>query len=270
MNGPPIPGNPLRMETRSWLLCVCALGLFACSTPNERADASTDAAVSDTAGDAPTRDAGPDDDSGGVDAHTPDALTPDAPGTDTGTATGCGSGPRSTFDLPRTCTEDPTCFDHPTCVEADRIAAGYGDHTPCGTFAFDASHSNEVCFETPPFADPERWPQDCGGVQYSGQVRFFCTEDSVAARFVANAETFGPPLDYFGHEYWAGSGGGSGDSRGLASFVDAAHFGLFGWQEVSVSPGSRVDLQVWFATSPFDMPGTLSFTGGFRATAPPE
>ena len=127
----------------------------------------------------------------------------------------------------------------------------------------------------PPFGPwPDSPPYECGRVQYEGRVNFYCNADrtSVAARFVATHTDTSGFGEYFGHDFQAGSGGGSGDSRTLSALIDTMTSRFFGWQEVELEePGRSVQLQVWFMTGSFVDPSMgRAYTGGFIATVPPE
>lgn len=184
-------------------------------------DAAIDSAI-DAAIDAPGLD------SGGSDAAVDAAL--DSSGFDAGEE-GCGSGEIvSGWDVPRTCLE-AECMDHPTCEATDLARAGYADHEPCGSMDITPSSSAEACMMVPPFGPfPESPPYECGSVQYEGYVHFFCNADrtSVAARFVATHTAESGLREYFGHEYWAGSGGGSGDGRMYSALIDINTSRFFG------------------------------------------
>jgi hypothetical protein len=126
--------------------------------------------------------------------------------------------------LPRSCRDRAECYDDPLCVEALLEADGRGDYTECGLSApFTAADASAVCDVGPPFGE---WTPEfmCGRVFYEGNVRTFCSPDgetvlfriSGTVRGVADGEYY----THYGHDYWSGSGGGSGYAFHLSTPLD--------------------------------------------------
>lgn len=159
-------------------------------------------------------------DSGGVDASGIDAGTPTEDG---GTSTaGCGTDMVDPgLRLPRSCYNDPGCYDHPLCVAAMLEADGRSGYTECGdAVPFDAAMSDEICNVGPPFGD---WGVEfmCGRASFEGTTRFFCSPDgsTVLLRFSGSVRSVTPGdyYTYYGHDYWSGSGGGSGHGYSVST-----------------------------------------------------
>ncbi len=278
MNGSSSPRNSAGMRILVRLVAIVVLG---CGDSGPDLDGGMDAGVVDGA-----RDDGGYRDMGHRDMAQRDMAQRDMSATDGGADTsldaasdsaptdggGCGSGSSSGgWDLPRTCLYDAPCFDHPICERLDRESAGWGDYTLCGEMPITTVSSDEACMETPPFGPwPDSPPYRCGTVQYEGSVRFFCHPDgAVAARFVATLR--GPEFEeYWGHEYAAGSGGGSGGSRTYSTYTPEGVVRFVGWEHVELDAGDTTTLQVWFMSNSAFEPGDFAYTGGFRSTIPPE
>jgi len=188
--------------------------------------------------------------------------------TDGGLVT-CGSdAPTGGRRLPASC-EEARCHGTDACAMAMLAGWDFVGYAPCGTTAtFDPASSDAIC-TSPPFFDYTYEPM-CGRLDYSGTVRLFCDSgsDSVVAYFWGSfTEGLGGPLAVYhaGHEYEAGSGGGSGlVSLGEAS-ADFTRIDFQGLEE-----GSEDDrLRVWFLAQDAIDPSITHTTGGFEVTLTP-
>lgn len=266
------PGNGGRMMRTSLPgTLVLMLALVGCDGgPGTPTDSGPDVTPTDAGG-------------GDVDGSTPtDAGSPGAdagpagddagPPGDGGGVPACGEGPAEpgTFGIPRSCRR-PECFDATICIGQQLEGLGYVGYAGCGMrLEIDPTSSNDACNEDPPFGGFET-PQRCGLLSYTGHVLFFCAPDGseVVARFSA---LFSPPdttvlYHHLGHEFWAGSGGGSGDSYSLSWPTDDFGERFVGFQSVGIPPSGSVRLVVWFLSGDFAEPHFIA--GGFAADLPP-
>ena len=262
--------NPLPLSLRAIIALFSIPVAIGCSDPPytgvDSGGGSGDAGRSSRDGGSPGSDGGLD---GGAEldsgALTVDAATP----TDAGPM-GCGTGPRDVQGVAANCSQ-PECFDSSLCVTQQLDAQGYVGYAACGMpLIIDPGSSAEACGEPAPFEPlpgepvPER---RCGEATFDGTVRFFCAPDGsrVVARFSAEISSTAPGVhSYLGHDYWAGSGGGSGDGYSR-SWPGTAGDRFFGFQAVDIPPGGATHLQVWF----FVGDTTMYYGGGFSADLPP-
>jgi hypothetical protein len=207
--------------------------------------------VDGSADSGPSTEAGTLTDAGGTDAATP--------GDDTGTPpTGCGSGVLDFAGIPRTCRNDAECYDHPACVAAHLEAADRRDYIECGDpVIFTSADSDATCALGPPFGD---WSTEfmCGRAAFEATVRFFCSPDgsTVLLRFSGTVRAVSPGehYTYYGHDYYSGSGGGSGYVFNLSTPLEE----LSGDRFVGLQPIERTSddaggwrpfsVTVWFIT----------------------
>lgn len=243
----------------SLLLCMaCAEPPMQDSDAGARADVGLGMGDSglDVADGATPSDAGPDRDGGTLGGD--------------GAAASCGMGDVDFGGVARNCAR-PECFDDDLCTRQQLDAQGHVGFTECGTpQIIDPSSSNEACMRDPPFGG-SKWARRCGELSYRGEVRFFCSaaRDAVVARFSATLTPGAPGIyAHLGHDYWAGSGGGSGDSYSVSWPTDDFGERFVGYQSVSIPAGGSAHLDVWFFSG--DLMSAMYVAGGFGADLPPE
>lgn len=204
-----------------------------------------------------------------------------ASGSDAGTVAGdggageCGTGPIDFSGIPMSCRR-PECYDNDTCAQLELSFQGYDGYTRCGSsLTFDPSSSTMACMEDPPFGwGPMPLEKRCGLTSFSGTVDFYCAPDmsEVVARWHGRMDwpTGGMGIYYYlGHDYWSGSGGGSGDSFNLTWPAETPGDYFVGFQSVALpTMGTpQAHLQVWFFSG--DLMSAMYYAGGFSADVPP-
>lgn len=252
-------------EAMTWI----ALGLLTiasgCAGEADADAGPVDAGASDGGG-------VPLDGGGGSDAGTqPDGSTPDAGAPSDGGEPACGEGP--TFSgIAQNCSRLP-CFEAPACVAQQLERQGHVGFTECGDpVPFSEADSIAACMEPSPFGPfPEDTPRDCGIASFSGTLRYFCAPggDRVVVRFSGEMTATTPGLlTYLGHEFWAGSGGGSGDAFSVTEPVGGGVERFVGYQAVELPTSGTVRLQVLFWAG--DLMSPMVVAGGFSVDVPPE
>ena len=207
----------------------------------------------------------------GGDASSWDAGADAAPTDGDAGPLGCGEGPSGTSTVPRTC-EQARCFDHAACVMHQLAAQGFGDYVECGApEEFTPASSAEACHEEPPFGHGVEYEKRCELLAYAGELRFFCAPDGrrAAVRFsgeVSRATPGAGAFSYLGHDYQAGSRGGSGDAWRWTWPTEDFGERFVGFQSVELPETGRVTLQVWFFSG--DFTGPMFIAGGFAAELP--
>lgn len=224
------------------------------------ADVRSDGGAVDDAG---VRSDGGDDDDGG--APSGDA----GPAASDGGAAGCGSGETDGLGIARNCRER-ACFESELCIAQQLEGQGHVGFTECGMpQPITPGSSSEACMTDPPFGTG-KFERRCDALSFSGEVRFFCAPDGsrVVTRFAGALSATQPGIHlYLGHEFWAGSGGGSGDSYILSWPNDVNGEDFVGYQAVEVPSSGTARLDVWFFAG--DLMSLMYYAGGFSADVPP-